>query len=63
MRLHGRAVFEYPKYSRPCGLGDYSLVPVVAAVVAVAVMIDRGLDGAARRMGSLLPTGVYDEDG
>ena len=43
-------------------LGDYSLVPAVAVVVAVAVVIDRGLDAAARRMGSLLPTGVYDED-
>ncbi len=52
------AVFLVPEM-----LGDYSLVPVVAAVVAVAVMIDRGVDAAARRMGSLLPTGVYDEDG
>lgn len=51
------AVFLVPEM-----LGDYSLVPAVAVVVAVAVVIDRGLDAAARRMGSLLPTGVYDED-
>jgi H+/Cl- antiporter ClcA len=51
------AVFLIPEM-----LGDYSLVPLVAVVVAVAVAIDRGVDAAVVKFGAPLPTGVYDED-
>jgi CIC family chloride channel protein len=43
--------------------GQYSLVPATAAVVAVAVVLDRGLDWGLRRLGERLPIGVRDEDG
>jgi CIC family chloride channel protein len=51
------AIFLIPEM-----LGDYTLLPLVAVVVAVAVGVDRALDVAVVKVGALLPTGVYDED-
>ncbi len=44
-------------------VGDYSLIPVVAAVVAVAWLIDRRVDQVLVRGGKRLPAGIQDEDG
>jgi CIC family chloride channel protein len=43
-------------------LGDYALIPVIALVVGVAVVVDRGLTLAIDRFGAVVPGGVYDED-
>ncbi len=43
--------------------GRYALVPACAAVVLLAVAIDRSLDAAERRWGGKVPAGVHDEDG
>ena len=43
-------------------LGDYRLVPAIAVVVAVAWLLDRGLDRIAVGLGERLPRGVHDED-
>ena len=43
-------------------LGDYTLVPAIAGIVAVAVLADRGIDYLVRRFGEQVPTGVHDED-
>jgi CIC family chloride channel protein len=43
--------------------GDYALVPACAAVVVVAIALDRCLDACLHRLGEHLPTGVRDEDG
>ena len=43
-------------------LGDYTLVPVIAVVVGVAWLLDRGLDRVVLRIVRRLPTGVYAED-
>lgn len=51
------AVFMLPEM-----VGDYTLVPVMAVIVGLAVLIDRGLDELTRRIGERIPTGVYDED-
>jgi CIC family chloride channel protein len=57
MRSPLGAIFLLPEM-----VGDYTLVPVVAVVVGLAVVIDRGLDELARYRNHTLPTGVYDED-
>lgn len=44
-------------------VGDYSLIPVIAAVVAVAWLIDRQIDRVLVREGQWLPDGIHDEDG
>jgi H+/Cl- antiporter ClcA len=51
------AVFLLPEM-----LGDYTLVPPVAVIVALAVLLDRGLDRLVVRAGEEVPTGIYDED-
>lgn len=51
------AVFLLPEM-----LGDYTLVAPIAVVVALAVVLDRGLDRLVLRFGEHVPTGVYDED-
>ena len=51
------AVFLLPEM-----LGDYTLVPVVAVVVALAFVIDRGIDRIVVSAGERLPSGIYDED-
>ena len=43
-------------------LGDYALIPVIALLVGVAVVVDRGLTAAIDRFDALVPPGVYDED-
>ena len=43
-------------------LGDYTLVPYAACIVAVAYVLDRMVDRAAVTLGERLPTGVHDED-
>jgi CIC family chloride channel protein len=43
-------------------LGDYLLVPAIAFIVALAVLVDRGVDRLVRRLGERVPTGVHDED-
>jgi CIC family chloride channel protein len=57
MRSPLGAVFLIPEM-----LGDYTLVPVMAVVVGMAALLDRGLDWAIRRVNRVVPTGVYDED-
>ncbi|NLA36114.1 MAG: hypothetical protein GX868_10580 [Actinobacteria bacterium] len=42
-------------------VGDYSLLPLVGAVVAVAVLVDRGVDRAISRS-ARVPDIIYDED-
>jgi H+/Cl- antiporter ClcA len=42
--------------------GDLRLVPATAGVVAVAFVLDRGLDRVARLLGQRLPTALRDED-
>ena len=44
-------------------LGDYSLIPVLSAVVVVAWLIDRRIDRWLLRGGEQLPSGIHDEDG
>lgn len=44
-------------------VGDYSLIPVVSAVVVVAWLIDRRIDRFLLRGGEQLPSGIHDEDG
>jgi H+/Cl- antiporter ClcA len=51
------AVFLVPEL-----LGDYRLVLPLAVVVAIAYLLDRGIDVLLRRLGRVIPTGVYDED-
>ena len=51
------AVFLVPEL-----LGDYWLILPLAAVVGVAYLLDRGIDVLVRRLGRLIPAGVYDED-
>lgn len=51
------AVFLVPEL-----LGDYWLVLPIAVVVAVAYVLDRGVDVLLKRFGRYIPTGVYDED-
>ena len=43
-------------------LGDYWLVLPLAVVVAIAHVLDRGIDVLLERLGRFIPTGVYDED-
>lgn len=43
-------------------LGDYWLVLPVAIIVAVAWLLDRGIDRVVARVGTVLPAGVRDED-
>ena len=51
------AIFLVPEM-----LGDYTLVPAIGIVVALAVGLDRGLDWVVVRAGQRVPAGVYDED-
>jgi CIC family chloride channel protein len=51
------AIFLVPEM-----LGDYTLVPAIGIVVALAVGLDRGLDWVVVRAGQRVPVGVYDED-
>jgi H+/Cl- antiporter ClcA len=51
------AVFLIPEM-----LGDLTLVPAIAAVVAVAVAVDRGIDRVELFRGVMVPAGVHDED-
>jgi CIC family chloride channel protein len=51
------AVFLVPEL-----LGDYRLVLPLVVVVAVAYVLDRGIDALLTRLGRVIPTGVYDED-
>lgn len=51
------AVFLLPEL-----LGDYSLVPAIAVVVALAMLVDRGVDHGIARYGRAVPAQVYDED-
>lgn len=44
-------------------VGDYSLIPVIAAVVAAAWLIDRQIDRFLVHVGQRLPDGIHDEDG
>lgn len=44
-------------------VGDYSLIPVIAAVVAVAWLLDRQIDRVLLHEGQRLPDGIHDEDG
>ncbi len=57
MRSPLGAVFLLPEM-----VGDYTLVPVVAVVVGLAVVLDRGMDVVSRRLDRSVPTGIYDED-
>jgi H+/Cl- antiporter ClcA len=57
MRSPLGAVFLLPEM-----VGDYTLVPVVAIVVGLAVVLDRGMDVVSRRLDRSVPTGIYDED-
>ncbi|MEO6571832.1 MAG: chloride channel protein [Ilumatobacteraceae bacterium] len=43
-------------------VGDYTLLPVTAAVVAVALLVDRVVIGLIERFGQRVPDRVYDED-
>ena len=43
-------------------LGDYTLVPAIGLIVAIAVVVDRCVDRLVRRLGERLPTGIHDED-
>jgi CIC family chloride channel protein len=51
------AIFLIPEL-----LGDYTLVLPLAVVVGVAWLLDRSLDGVIRRIGAVVPSGIYDED-
>ena len=51
------AVFLIPEM-----LGDYSLVPAIAFVVALAMVLDRGVDRLVERYGRTVPAQVFDED-
>ncbi len=51
------AVFLLPEL-----LGDYSLVPAIAVVVAMAMLVDRGVDHVIDRFIKAVPAEVYDED-
>lgn len=42
-------------------VGDYSLLPLIGAVVGVAVLVDRGVDRAISRS-ARVPDVIYDED-
>jgi H+/Cl- antiporter ClcA len=44
-------------------VGDYSLIPVIAIVVAAAWLIDRQIDRFLVHEGKRLPDGIHDEDG
>jgi CIC family chloride channel protein len=57
MRSPLTAIFIVPEL-----LGDYRLLPVIALIVGLAVVVDRGLDLVVVRIGRPIPTGVYDED-
>jgi H+/Cl- antiporter ClcA len=43
-------------------IGDYTMVPVMGAVVAVGYVVDLGIDRLIRRVRPLVPNVVYDED-
>lgn len=51
------AIFLIPEM-----LGNYSLVPLIAVVVGLAVVVDRGLIRLIDRYGHRVPQRVYDED-
>ena len=51
------AVFLLPEM-----LGDYSLVPAIALIVALAMVVDRGVDRLVERFGRTVPERVFDED-
>lgn len=51
------AVFLVPEL-----LGDYWLVLPLVVVVGVAHVLDRGIDVLLRRLGRVIPAGVYDAD-
>jgi H+/Cl- antiporter ClcA len=51
------AVFLLPEM-----LGDYSLVPAIGFVVALAMVLDRGVDQLVERYGRTVPARVFDED-
>jgi H+/Cl- antiporter ClcA len=51
------AVFLIPEM-----LGDLTLVPAIAAVVAAATVVDRGIDRIEVFRGLIIPAGVRDED-
>ncbi len=51
------AVFLIPEL-----LGDYWLVLPLVVIVGVAYVLDRGIDKLVRRLGRVIPAGVYDED-
>ncbi|MEP6299939.1 MAG: chloride channel protein, partial [Ilumatobacter sp.] len=42
-------------------VGDYTMLPVIAVVVAAAVLVDRGVDRATKRT-ARVPDVIYDED-
>lgn len=44
-------------------VGDYTLIPVIAAIVAVAWLVDRQIDRILLHRGKKLPAGIHDEDG
>lgn len=51
------AVFLIPEM-----LGDLTLVPAIAVIVAAATVVDRGIDRIAILPGFVIPCGVRDED-
>lgn len=51
------AVFLLPEM-----LGDYSLVPAIALIVALAMILDRAVDHLVERYGRTVPAQVFDED-
>ena len=51
------AIFLIPEL-----LGDYTLVLPIAVVVGVAWLLDRALDRFLLRIGTTVPSGIYDED-
>lgn len=51
------AIFLIPEM-----IGDYTLVMVIAPVVGLAVVCDRGIDRLTELVGERVPRGIYDED-
>ena len=43
-------------------VGDYTVLPVIAVVVAVALLVDRGIDSVINRIASPVPDVIYDDD-
>ncbi|NLA35060.1 MAG: chloride channel protein [Actinobacteria bacterium] len=43
-------------------VGDYTVLPVIAVVVAAALLVDRGIDSVINRIASPVPDVIYDDD-